>query len=183
MVKENIGTEIQDFRPHFAGDIYIDEEVSRSHPLRTCQLLVASCNLQNLILGGGSPGPAEPWLSNVFNCLIVETLLWPAAEEDGGCGLHSPRSVAELYPGMEVWLPGQHERRGLHPGGSVCHRSRRTGSALADHLDSLEAATCLHFKCLLCLQGILLEHREKEFGNKVQIEDVLEAVKKIVPVK
>lgn len=28
MVKENIGTEIEDFRPHFAGDIYIDEEVS-----------------------------------------------------------------------------------------------------------------------------------------------------------
>lgn len=30
VVKENIGTEIQDFRPHFAGDIYIDEKVSAS---------------------------------------------------------------------------------------------------------------------------------------------------------
>lgn len=30
VVKENVGTEIQDFRPHFAGDIYIDEEVSSS---------------------------------------------------------------------------------------------------------------------------------------------------------
>lgn len=28
VVKENIGTEIEDFRPHFAGDIYIDEEAS-----------------------------------------------------------------------------------------------------------------------------------------------------------
>lgn len=27
VVKENIGTEIEDFRPHFAGDIYIDGEV------------------------------------------------------------------------------------------------------------------------------------------------------------
>lgn len=27
VVKENLGSEIQDFRPHFAGDIYIDEEV------------------------------------------------------------------------------------------------------------------------------------------------------------
>lgn len=27
VVKENVGTEIEDFRPHFAGDIYIDEEV------------------------------------------------------------------------------------------------------------------------------------------------------------
>jgi len=33
------------------------------------------------------------------------------------------------------------------------------------------------------LQGILLEHREKEFGNKVQVADVLEAAKKIVPAK
>ena len=27
VVKEDIGTELQDFRPHFAGDIYIDEKV------------------------------------------------------------------------------------------------------------------------------------------------------------
>lgn len=30
VVKENIGAEIQDFRLHFAGDIYVDEEVSGS---------------------------------------------------------------------------------------------------------------------------------------------------------
>lgn len=30
----------------------------------------------------------------------------------------------------------------------------------------------------LC-QGILLEHREKEFGDKVNIEDVLQAAKRI----
>lgn len=148
--------------------------------ISTTQLLSVSFNLQNIILGGGS---AKNWSPNVFNCLFIETLLWPAAEEDGGGGLHSPRSVAELYPGVEVWLPGQHERRGLHLGGSVCHRSRRTGSALGDHLDSMGDATCQCFKRLFCLQGILLEHREKEFGDKVQIGDVLEAVKKIVPVK
>lgn len=34
VVKENIGTEIQDFRPHFAGDIYIDEQVSRTSQLQ-----------------------------------------------------------------------------------------------------------------------------------------------------
>lgn len=32
----------------------------------------------------------------------------------------------------------------------------------------------------LCLQGILLEHHEKEFGNKVDTADVLQAVKKIM---
>ncbi|KAI3363218.1 hypothetical protein L3Q82_011854, partial [Scortum barcoo] len=34
VVKENIGTEIQDFRPHFAGDIYIDEEKRFYGPLQ-----------------------------------------------------------------------------------------------------------------------------------------------------
>lgn len=36
---------------------------------------------------------------------------------------------------------------------------------------------------LFWLQGILLEHREKEFGDKVNNADVLDAIKKIVPVK
>lgn len=35
--------------------------------------------------------------------------------------------------------------------------------------------------CFVSLsQGILLEHQEKEFGDKVNTESVLEAVKKIV---
>lgn len=37
VVKENIGTEIEDFRPHFAGDIYIDEEVSGTYSLNAFQ--------------------------------------------------------------------------------------------------------------------------------------------------
>lgn len=35
--------------------------------------------------------------------------------------------------------------------------------------------------CLSCLQGVLLEHQEKEFGNKVDPTEVLEAAKRIVP--
>lgn len=73
------------------------------------------------------PRSGFTWPSLVF----AETLLRPAAEEDGGSGLHPPGSVAELHTGLEVWLPGQHERRGLHPGGRVCHRSRRAGSVRA----------------------------------------------------
>lgn len=38
VVKENIGTEIEDFRPHFAGDIYIDEEVGGTSSLKTLTL-------------------------------------------------------------------------------------------------------------------------------------------------
>lgn len=44
VVKENIGAEIQDFRPHFAGDIYIDEQVSTSND----SLLPASHRLSGL---------------------------------------------------------------------------------------------------------------------------------------
>lgn len=39
VVKENIGTEIEDFRPHFAGDIYIDEEVGGTSSLKTLTLI------------------------------------------------------------------------------------------------------------------------------------------------
>lgn len=31
VVKENIGTEIRDFGPHFAGDIFIDEQVGAAN--------------------------------------------------------------------------------------------------------------------------------------------------------
>lgn len=30
VVKENIGTEVQDFKPHFAGDVFLDEKVRRA---------------------------------------------------------------------------------------------------------------------------------------------------------
>lgn len=115
--------------------------------------------------------------------MIVEALLRPSAAKNGGCGVYSPRSVAELHAGLEVWLPGKYEWRRLHPGGSVCHRIRSPGSLVCKHLNFIKASACLYFNGLLCLQGILLEHREKEFGNKVATADVLEAVKKIVPLK
>lgn len=59
---------------------------------------------------------------------IAETFLWPGAEKDGRPGVHSPGSVAELNASLEVWVPGQHEWRGLCPRRGVCHRTSRTGS-------------------------------------------------------
>lgn len=115
--------------------------------------------------------------------MIVEALLRPTAAKNGGLGVYSPRSVAELHEGLEVWLPGKHERRGLHLGGSVCHWIRNPGSLVCKHLNFIKASASLYFNGLLFLQGILLEHREKEFGNKVETADVLEAVKRIVPLK
>lgn len=75
------------------------------------------------------------WLARLkLNCVIAETLLRPAAEEDGGSRVNPPRSVAELHAGLEVGLPGQHDGRGLRPGGSVCYRGRRPGIVLTPGL-------------------------------------------------
>lgn len=46
----------------------------------------------------------------------------------------------------------------------------------------IRGSECVWFlTCLSRLQGVLLEHREKEFGNKVDPAEVLEAAKRIAP--
>eukprot|EP00064_Thunnus_orientalis_P009891 superscaffoldBa00001283_g9917 len=112
VVKENIGTEIEDFRPHFAGDIYIDEEKRFYGPLQRKMGGLGFIRLgvwQNFM---------RAWRSGYQGNMNGEGF---------------------ILGGVFVIGPGD--------------------------------------------QGILLEHREKEFGNKVEIADVLEAVKKIVPLK
>lgn len=112
VVKENVGTEIQDFRPHFAGDIYIDEEKRFYGPLQRRMGGLGFIRLgvwQNFI---------RAWRSGYQGNMLGEGFIL------GG-----------------VFVIGAGD------------------------------------------QGILLEHREKEFGDKVDNADVLEAVRKIVPVK
>lgn len=57
------------------------------------------------------------------------------------------------------------------------------GEQVAQHASVwMLSEVCVGFlSCLSCLQGVLLEHCEKEFGNKVDPAEVLEAAKKIVP--
>ncbi|KAM3606529.1 uncharacterized protein V6R79_018126 [Siganus canaliculatus] len=112
VVKENIGTEIQDFRPHFAGDIYVDEE---------------------------------------------RRFYGPFQRKMGGLG----------FIRLGVW---QNFMRAWRSG----YQGNMNGEGfILGGVFVIGAGN----------QGILLEHREKEFGDKVEIGDVLEAVKKIVPVK
>lgn len=112
VVKEDIGTEIRDFRPHFAGDIYIDEQ---------------------------------------------KRFYGPVKRRMGGLGFIR-LGVWQNF--MRAWRSGY--QGNMNGEGFVLGGVFVIGPAE---------------------QGILLEHREKEFGDKVDTADVLEAVKKIVPVK
>uniref|UniRef100_A0A8C5HVE8 Peroxiredoxin-like 2A n=1 Tax=Gouania willdenowi TaxID=441366 RepID=A0A8C5HVE8_GOUWI len=112
VVKENIGTEIQDFRPHFAGDIFLDEKKQFYGPLQRKMGGLAFIRLgvwQNFI---------RAWRTGYQGNMNGEGFVL------GG-----------------VFVIGAGE------------------------------------------QGILLEHKEREFGNKVELSDVMEAAEKIVPVK
>lgn len=112
VVKENIGSEIQDFKPHFAGDIYIDEE-KRFY--------------------GQQP------------------------RRMGGMGFVRLGVWQNFMRAYKAGYQGNMKGEGFILGGVFVIGAGE--------------------------QGILLEHREKEFGNKVENSAVLEAVKKIVPVK
>uniref|UniRef100_G3NZ37 Peroxiredoxin-like 2A n=1 Tax=Gasterosteus aculeatus aculeatus TaxID=481459 RepID=G3NZ37_GASAC len=112
VVKEDVGTEIRDFRPHFAGDIFIDEKKSFYGPLQ---------------------------------------------RKMGGLGFIRLGVWQNFMRAWRSGYQGNMNGEGFILGGVFVFGAGN--------------------------QGILLEHREKEFGDKVQIADVLEAVKKIVPAK
>uniref|UniRef100_A0A8C8A0Q2 Peroxiredoxin-like 2A n=1 Tax=Oryzias sinensis TaxID=183150 RepID=A0A8C8A0Q2_9TELE len=112
VVKENLGSEIQDFRPHFAGDIYIDEEKRFYGPLQRRMGGLGFLRIgvwQNFI---------RAWKSGYQGNMNGEGFIL------GG-----------------VYVIGAGEQR------------------------------------------IILEHREKQFGDKVDTADVLKAIQKIVPAK
>uniref|UniRef100_A0A673K2L6 Peroxiredoxin-like 2A n=1 Tax=Sinocyclocheilus rhinocerous TaxID=307959 RepID=A0A673K2L6_9TELE len=109
VVKENVGTEIQDFRPHFAGEIFLDEKQAFYGPQQRKMGVLGFIRLgvwQNFI---------RAWRSG-----------------------HQGNMNGEGFILGGVFVIGSGE------------------------------------------QGVLLEHREKEFGDKVSIQSVLEAAKKIV---
>lgn len=109
VVKENIGTEIQDFRPFFAGEIYLDEKKS---------------------FYGQQP------------------------RRMGGMGMLRLGVLQNFKRAWSAGFQGNMKGEGFILGGVYVIGPEK--------------------------QGILLEHQEKEFGDKVNTESVLEAVKKIV---
>ena len=72
----------------------------------------------------------KPYSTLYHHFLPVETFLRAAAEDDGRSGFLPAGGLAELHAGPEIGIPGQHERRGLHPGGRVRHRARRPGQPI-----------------------------------------------------
>ncbi|XP_006163798.1 peroxiredoxin-like 2A isoform X2 [Tupaia chinensis] len=110
VVKEQIGTELQDFQPYFKGEIFLDEKKKFYGPQRRKMMLMGFVRL-------------GVW-SNFFRA------------RSGG-------------------FSGNLEGEGFILGGVFVVGSGK--------------------------QGVLLEHREKEFGDKVNLLAVLEAARKIRP--
>ncbi|KAI1887062.1 hypothetical protein AGOR_G00202160 [Albula goreensis] len=108
VVKENIGTEVQDFRPYFAGDVFLDEKKRFYGPRERKMGVLAFIRLG--VWKNGLRALRNGFLGNIYGEGFV---------------------LGAVY----VIRPGQ--------------------------------------------QGIALEHREMEFGDKVNILDVLRAVKSL----
>uniref|UniRef100_A0A7N5KHC2 Peroxiredoxin-like 2A n=1 Tax=Ailuropoda melanoleuca TaxID=9646 RepID=A0A7N5KHC2_AILME len=108
VVKENIGTEVEDFQPHFKGEIFLDEKKYFYGPLKRKMLFVALFR---------------------FN-------VW-----------------RNFWRAWRSGYTGNVDGEGVVLGGVYVIGAGK--------------------------QGVLLEHREKEFGDKVSLDAVLDAVKKI----
>ncbi|KAK7139922.1 hypothetical protein R3I94_012523 [Phoxinus phoxinus] len=108
VVKENVGTEIQGFRPQFAGDIFLDEK---------------------------------------------QAFYGPQQRKMGGLGFIRLGVWQNFMRAWKSGYQGNMNGEGFILGGVFVIGSGE--------------------------QGVLLEHREKEFGDKVSLESVLEAAKKI----
>lgn len=108
VVKENIGTEVQDFQPYFKGEIFLDEKKQFYGPQKRKMLFMGfiRCSVWRNFF--------RAWKSGYTGNLDGEGF---------------------VLGGVFVVGPGK--------------------------------------------QGVLLEHREKEFGDKVSLDAVLDAVKKI----
>ncbi|KAB5581825.1 hypothetical protein PHYPO_G00180070 [Pangasianodon hypophthalmus] len=109
VVKENIGTEVRDFKPHFAGDVFLDEK---------------------------------------------KVFYGPTLRKMGGLGFIRLGVWQNFMRAWNSGYQGNMNGEGFVLGGVFVIGSGK--------------------------QGVLLEHREKEFGDKVSNEAVLEAAKKIV---
>uniref|UniRef100_A0A8C9RUB6 Peroxiredoxin-like 2A n=1 Tax=Scleropages formosus TaxID=113540 RepID=A0A8C9RUB6_SCLFO len=108
VVKENIGTEIHDFRAHFAGEIFLDEK---------------------------------------------QCFYGPKQRKMGGLGFIRMGVWQNFIRAWKSGYKGNMNGEGFVLGGVFVIGARK--------------------------QGILLEHREKEFGDKVNTTLVLEAAKKV----
>lgn len=96
VVKENIGAEIQDFRPHFAGDVYIDEKVSSDSQRTVAPLWVGltGASVCRNTFTARCRGRWGAWASFVWGCGrisygpggLVTRATWTArASSWGGC--------------------------------------------------------------------------------------------------
>lgn len=118
VVKEDVGTEVQNFRAYFKGEeIFLDEKVGEKLQVFTMVFLRQSLTVLLLLL--------------LLCC--PEVFLWASWAPPGPAGLPAAGRVAQRPEGLQEWLHGECSRGGLHPGGSLRHRSGTAGKKLGSH--------------------------------------------------
>lgn len=117
VVKEDVGTEVQNFRTYFKGEeIFLDEKVGE----KMLQIFTA------VIL----PEMLTVLLSWWCWSSTPEAFLWTSGASNGAAGLPAAGGVAQRSEGLQERLHGECSRGGLHPGRSLRHRSGTAGIKL-----------------------------------------------------
>lgn len=115
VVKEDVGTEVQNFRTYFKGEeIFLDEKVGEKM-LQIFTMVVLRGMLTVLLLSWW-------WWSSP-----PEEFLWASGASNGPAGLPAAGRVAQRSEGLQERLHGECSRGGLRPGGSLRHRSGTAG--------------------------------------------------------
>lgn len=84
----------------------------------------------------------------------------------------------ERPEGFPERLHGKHSGGGPHPRWSLRHWTRTAGKTSVSCI-IVYIVEPIGLTVVVLPQGILLEHREMEFGDKVNIEDVIRAARRI----
>lgn len=159
VLKEDVGTEVQDFRPFFEGELFLDDKVTlgqrrRFHPS-----------------------------TRSFNASVS----WLAFQK-GFFGPRERRMGAVAFLRLGVWMNGLRAfRKGFRGNvsgegfvlGGVFVIGRGDQVRLTSDLMLQVSVRCVVDASVLLWQGILLEHREVEFGDKVNVQDVMQAARRI----
>lgn len=146
MVKEDVGTEVQNFRPYFKGEIFLDKKVpffvlitgnscgllwnskqTLLKPVLSC--VISHCVRTKVIFDQNCFSSAWPFKG--FMRFFAEALLWTPWEEDGSVGIPPSWGVDERPEGLSEGLHGKCFGRGICSWWSLCDWKRRAGKSLS----------------------------------------------------
>uniref|UniRef100_A0A4W6C4R4 Peroxiredoxin-like 2A n=1 Tax=Lates calcarifer TaxID=8187 RepID=A0A4W6C4R4_LATCA len=168
VVKEDVGTEVQNFRPYFKGEIFLDEKVDFFFFFSLSEWVY--CVVSFL-----KPDSASLAASRLVNTLksfrICEKLVQMSMNDSVVlvCVQRRFYGPRERKMGLLAFL-----RVGVWMNGLRAFKKGFMGNVFGEGF-VLGGV----FVIGRGQQGILMEHREIEFGDKVNIEDVIQAARRI----